>query len=388
MSNADSLFQVARSYAQENNYDLSLSILVPLVHEFPTNSDYSSYAARVYFWQGNAIKAKEYIDKNWNRESADAENLLLFIRISTVNQSYTDAINTANFAAQRFPDGKYDFLLLQAIAHEAAGNDTDAIEVINKIDKNALNYNGAQYIKTTILKKQKNMISASYLFTFFQPENIEPQHLAYIEYKRNFKKFTQLFRVNYANMFKSDALQFETDSYIKLKHQDYIYLNVGLAPKQNLFPQYRGGAEYFKDFNKTIGASLGARFLYFNSTNSTFLLTGHFAYNVKSFTFNYRPFVALGIPKTLVSHVFYARKNNYNKESYLQLDLQYGALPYFTYTVDLVTRLNAYRVGTSGKIRIKDNFFVQPALLYEYEEYVPNTYRNRFIAHVILSQRF
>ncbi len=384
---ADSLFKVAKQIAQSGDLDEAINRMNVLMVDNPKNADYSIYTARLFFWKNEFKKSLELIEMSWDPFTKDSEVQILYIRVQTALQDHIKAIEQAEIAKDSFPHLAHDFLLLQAIALEASNRDDEALDKLALISKEAPNRNDADYLKTLILKKKKNLISASYLLVFFHPSSFNVQHQASIEYMRKFKGFSQIFRVNYANMFESNAYQFETDSYVRFKRKDYIYMNAGIAHNQSLFPRLRLGGEYFKEF-KYISSSIGARYLHFSVTNNPLLITGHISYTSKEITFNYRPFILLMGNQELISHVGYIRKSRQSKESYLQVDLQYGTLPYFIYTMDIITRLNAVRIGTSAKFRIKDSYFLQPAIMYEFEEYIPDYFRNRIMLHLTVSKRF
>lgn len=384
----DSLFNKAKSLAAEAQYQEAISLIQQLHESNPENADYTIYLARVYFWAKDLPRASSVIKticKEGNCTQKEALDLLLQIESAQGNSEA--AITLAQKGMDVYPEHKHHYALHKARALEQAGKDADALAILQDIPKQAPNQRDVAYLATSILKKQKNMVSTGYLQTSFEESLFASLHFAHLEYGRQFKKHTQQFRLNYAYAFGKSTFQLESDAYIKGRKRDYIYINAGISDKQSIFPFLKAGAEYYKEF-KHVSSSLGGRYLFFDASNSTVLLTGHIAYSLKSWTLNYRPFALLLKDNTLASHVFYLRKSFEHRESYIQLDLQYGSLPYFFYTTDLLSRLNAYRAGLSSKIRIAQNYFVQPAFMYEREEYVPDHYRNRYTGQIILSKRF
>ncbi|MNS32379.1 Beta-barrel assembly-enhancing protease [compost metagenome] len=384
----DSLFSKARTLAADKSYPESISVMQQLHSNYPDNADYTVYLSRLYFWNNDPEQAARTLKTICNDESCgNREALDLLIRVALAQKNTDEAIRLAAKGSVLFPEEQHQYFLLKAQALEQAGNDAAAIAVLDSIAPAAPNHHDAKYLLTTILKKQKNMVSAAYMQTGVSQPQQAAQHFAYVEYKRSFKTHTQLFRLNYVTAYDKSSFMLESDAYVKLHQKNYVYLNAGVSDKRSVFPAIKLGAEYYQE-DKHFSASLGGRYLYFDAGSNAVLLTGHIAGTAQSWTLNYRPFVLLQQHKTLVSHVAYLRRSFENSESYIQLDAQYGNLPYFFYTTDLFSRLSAYRVGLSGKLRLCRNYFVQPVFMLEKEEYVPDTYRNRYTVQLILSKRF
>ena len=76
------------------------------------------------------------------------------------------------------------------------------------------------------------------------------------------------------------------------------------------------------------------------------------------------------------------------KESILRVELQYGNVPYLYLYNNFIEPLKAYRAGIQYQYRLGNSFFIRPVFLYEYEEYLPEEYRHRFNAQLIITKRF
>jgi YaiO family outer membrane protein len=373
--------------AEKQDYSAAIQLMEELSLKYPGNKDFSTYLARLYFWNNSPEKAEEILTRR-KADELNHEELDLLIQVDNKLLKPTEMLILSDMGMNRFPEVKDHYLYTKAMAFVLLNDDEAALELLAQIPKDSPQYNAADYLRTEILKRQKNTLSAGYLLTTFDETVFDPQQIAFVEYGRKFKTGTHLFRVNYADMFGKQAVQFETDAYIKVKASNYIYANLGVSDKLSVFPQLRAGFEFYRE-EKHFSASLGTRYLYFDKGSDPVLLTGHLAYNTSNgWTANYRPFVSFLDSKTLASHLVYFRKALPNKESYVQLDMQYGNLPYFYLTSDLLSRLEAYRIGINTRFRVNYNWFVQPVFMYEYEEYIPKMYRNRYTFQLILSHRF
>lgn len=388
-NNPDSLFSEAKSLAEKKRYQEAIVLVDDLYKKHPENKDYSSYLSALYLWNGSPGKAKEILLKNQTAESFNEDDLQLLIQIELNLKNWSEAIRLTDIGMNRFPESKNRYSYQKALALYELDKDREALELLDGIPKSDPDYKAADYLRTMILKKKKNIISAGHLLTTFDQAIFKPQQVGFVEYGRRFSSSTHLLRINYGDMFGKKAVQIETDAYIPLKKQNYIFLNLGISEKNSIFPQFRGGFEFYHE-QKHVSASLGARYLFFGNQGDPLLVTGHFGLiSQNEWSVNYRPFISfLDNSKTLASHLVYFRKAFTNKESYIQLDLQYGNLPYFYLTSDVLSRLKAYRIGINTRFRIMHNWFLQPIFMYEREEYIPEIYRNRYTFQLILSFRF
>lgn len=383
----DTTFIKARTLTEKKNYLEAIALIEKLHSQFPDDQDISFFLAQLYFWNNDAEKAKSKVLVVYHLEPTNEDALRLLVQTEIALGQFENALIHASMGNEHFQENKNFYHLQKAIIYEKMDLPDQALTEINDIEPTTEEYKAAQYLRTQILRKQKNLISAGYLLTFFSSEDSQPAHLLHIEYLRKFNRYSQAIRLNYGDMFQVKALQLETDAYLKTSSSTYAYFNYGISEKNSIFPFIRLGGELYWE-GKTWSTSAGARYLYFDQNNAPLLLTGHLAVRQQDWTFNYRPFVVFQQQEVLSSHIFYLRRSFETKESHLQLDLQYGTMPYYFFTSDVLTRINAYRLGVNSKFRYKDNWFFQPIAMYEWEEFLPDTYRHRLSLQFILSRRF
>jgi YaiO family outer membrane protein len=148
----------------------------------------------------------------------------------------------------------------------------------------------------------------------------------------------------------------------------------------------RLGTEFYQNFNN-YSTSIGARYLHFNQSQVT-MFTGHLGRSFHSFNISYRPYLLSLSDNWFSSHILNFRKSFEEKEAFVQLDLQYGAVPYYFFVSQEFLRTSAFRVGVNCRFRVSDNIFIQPIFMFELEEYIPKEFRNRYNTQLILSKRF
>ncbi len=382
----DSLFRQAQQWASQKSYPKAIEILNSLTKQHPENRDYSLYLARLFFWSGSYNDAQTTLLPFITKEPILQEAFDLLIQVDFQRQDYLSVIRGCVRGTELFPNNLHFYHLQQALALEKLDRDEEAKEVLAKIPSELKHRKDIEYLKTQILKKQKNMLSVGYLNTSFGSSGFSPWHLAYVEYLRTTKRSAYLGRINYAALPENQALQVEMEAYPKINQRSYLYLNTGFSRGKSIFPVARFGGEFYHEF-KQYSVSIGTRYLHFNPAR-VLMLTGHFSVNFKEWKIAYRPFLVNQQSDWFQSHILSFRKSFETKESFIQLELQSGGMPYYFFINNEFSRINAYRIGVNSKFRLKNNLFVQPNLMYEREQFTPNQYRNRYNLQLILSQRF
>lgn len=382
----DSILQAARRWAELKEYDKAIPSIIRLKQQYPEDKDISLFLARLYYWSSSFADAREVLIPLAVPGPGNEDAFDLLIRVEFELRHYDEVISKSEQGKQVFPSRANFYLLQQALAFEKLNQDTKALAAISQIPNGTLHSRDAQYLKTQLLKKNKNTISIGYLNTSFNHPGFAPWHLAHMEYLRRSGSIAIGGRLNYGYLFGSDAAQAELIAYPKLSRRSYLDLNAGYSAAERIFPLWRFGAEWFYDQAKT-NYSLGARYLDFR-TIQVLMLTGQLGINFKDWKAGYRHYEVRQNDNWFASHILTLRKSFELRESYIQLDLQYGGIPYYFFSTDAFSRIKAYRIGLNGMIRAADNFFIQPVFMYEREEYIPEAFRNRYNVQWIFSKRF
>lgn len=369
---------------EKKEYNNALSFLDLLIKENPKNEDYLIYKGRIHSWNKDYPKAIEILKPLTRKETLNTEALEALINTYFWASMYHECINEADRYLLTKPSSG-TILIKKAICLEKLSQDKEAIKILNTLAARDTTKT-VEALQTSIYRKNKNLISLSYLNTSFYNPNQSPWHVSYIEYARKFDASSVIARIINGNVFNHTERKYEIDFYQKFSNKSYLYINGGISDGSNVFSKYNTAIEYyFTPINK-INYSFGLRYLDFRSVQVT-LLTGQVEYQLKNnYSIKYRPY--LDINNMFLSHVLSLRKTNEVKERFVQLDFQYGSVPYLYIYNNATVPLNAYRFGIQYQVRVNKNYFVKPVLLYEYEEFLPDTYRNKLNCQLILSKRF
>ena len=117
----------------------------------------------------------------------------------------------------------------------------------------------------------KNKIGLSYDFVHFDEQFSDPWQLASFDYGRQTKFGSVSARINYANRFKSEGLQFEVDAYPKLSPMFYTYVSGGYST-DGIFPNYRAGFSLYANLPASFEADAGFRLLRFDDNTWSYTL--------------------------------------------------------------------------------------------------------------------
>ncbi|HMQ05934.1 MAG TPA: YaiO family outer membrane beta-barrel protein [Saprospiraceae bacterium] len=384
--NYDSIFQLVIEKTRKNELDSALTIIQKLVMDQPDNQDYSIYLTRIYYWQQKYTLALETISKWGDIESYTEEMIDIAFRVNLANKDPIAAFALSNIGLENHERQRYKYRFLGAQSLEIQDKNIEALEWLDEIPSNSEFYVDAQYLKTNILRKRSHQMSTGWLYTFFDEELQDPWLFYHAEYLKKFRSNAIAGRITRGSIGNIIGHLFEVDMYPRLTEKSYLYINAGFSGEKTIFPSFKLGGELYYG-HKKISASLGIRHLSF-SEFSINMFTGHVGIPMGYYFIEYRPFLFTQDGTWFPSHVLNFRKFASNRESFVQLDLQYGTIPFSYFITDEFSRVASYRAGIQCKLRIASHFFIHPFFMYEREEFNPNQFRNRYNLQFILSKRF
>lgn len=379
-------FAKAKELAVAGDYDKSIKVLETLRDSLPQNTDYTIYLARVYGWKKDYQRSIATLTPLTGGVDPPEEALQVMVSTQLWAENYEEVIRYSNLAEKKH-NNPY-FQIQKAKAQAALDRKEEAKETLSELLRREPNNIEARALQTQIFQQSTQHLALSYLNTSFSDPGFKPWHLAYLEYKKNFGNVPVLARLNYANLFEKQGSLFEVDAYPKTGKKSYLYLNAGAALNTPIFPKFRGGMEYFQSLNKRFEISIGGKYLAFEDTDVVLLNAG-ITYNTKNnLSFNYKPYLTHTESAWLTSHSLALRINNPIQENFVQVDLQYGSIPYAFVTSNAFTDVTSLRLGIQYRFRLTKDILLQPVFMYEYEEYFPSMYRNRFNSQLITIFRF
>jgi YaiO family outer membrane protein len=382
--NIDAVMGQAKREGEKGNYDAALSLIAPLSAKFPENEEIKIYTGRIYSWKKDYATSIKILTPMADRTNPAPDALLAIINTYFWSEQFETCITYCDRYLAIEPNS-LDVIRIKVNCLEKLNRDQEALAIIEKVSITDNSTQAFRGVRTLIGRKAKNAISASYLNISTSNPGQAPLHYGYVEYSHKFTKSALVGRTNIGHVNGDTQMLFEADYYQTFSKKNYLYVNGGFSTGETVFPVAKAGVEYYFVPHKKFDYALGIRYMHFETEDVT-LLTGQLAYHSGANTIAYRPYY--DTTNELFSHVLSFQNTNDEKERIIRLELQYGNVPYLYLYNSQTQPLKSYRAGIQYQHRFGDSFFVRPVFLYEYEEYLPDAYRNRFNVQVILTKRF
>src|SRR6185312_9565177 len=386
---SDELFQQARTAAFENkNYKLATELSKKALMISPDYADIRIFLGRVYTWWNKPDSASECFEKVLNEHPENEDAASAFADLTYWNEEPERSLAICENALVFHPQSK-TLLLKKSKTLIELKRYTEAnasLAFLLKIaPKNAEARSLLEKIKD---ESAKNKISLNYDFATFDKQFDDPLHIVSLDYSRSTKAGSFIGRVNYANRFKTDALQFEADAYPRISKTFYSYVNGGISDKSGVFPQYRAGFSLYANLPKSFEAEAGLRYLYFS--DATWIYTGSVGKYLKNYWFNFRTYITPG--KESVSNSYSLTTRYYFKETnYFGLGLGTGISPDETANnIQLANlyKLKSYRISAD----YRNTFNKLNSILFSFsliqQEYLPKITGNEYLFSVGYQRRF
>lgn len=240
-------------------------------------------------------------------------------------------------------------------------------------------------IKTTDML---NKVSVGYYYDYFRFNTLDPQQMVSMQYSRVTPSGSVVARINYANRFLSNGVQYELDAYPSLGKKWYAYTNVGYS-KAGFFPIFRCGGEVYRGFPKGFEASAGFRYLDF-ATSTVTIYTAYLGRYLGNYWLSLRTFLTPGNGTVSRSVVILARKYYADADTYIGLRVGYGLSPDDRRKLVDATTINLESL--SGRIEInkkfKDLWIGSCYAAYENQEFYPGLFREIFSFNVGIARSF
>lgn len=283
---------MARTYAWDGKYDSTRIWTSKVLNQYPDHWDALDAASDVEYWDGKYQAAL----------------------------NFCDVVLTGNDADEHF------MLKKSKILHAMGQSDLAAVQLETLLKTYPQNAEARNDLEVIRMDLRKNWIRLDYYLDYFENSSgIDPWHMTSLSYGRKTAIGPVIARVNWAQRYGIQGLQYELDAYPKINKNNYGYLNFGYSDV-SFFPTYRYGAEWYHKFPKNFEASLGMRALYFK-TDQYYTITGSVGKYIGNYWLSLRAYVTPDSTGTYVSGQFQARRYFSDAQNYIGLKLNYGVSP-------------------------------------------------------------
>ncbi len=371
--NNDSLVTVASEYARIGRYDEAIEVAKQAFNNDPTRGDVAVLIANVFSWKGDQQTAADWLIKARKSGCQSADYWDCYLNV-LLRQSNFRALLTVceELESTNSYNDSLNLLKKQLQAYEGLKMYQEALDVLKR--KRYENFKEEEWVRSfktgLSLSTQRHALLVHYLLDRFT--GTATHQYASLGYQFKPDRNSYSLQLNYASRFGMNGLQLETSNYLMLGEKKYLYVNYGFSPSDNLFPEHRGGLEYY--FSPVVAweASLGARALYYPMAVQQLvcIFTAHTGWYTGNHWISLRPFWVVRPGAQSVSLITKYRYYGASAVDFWGAELGVGNSPddVLTTSQSNFNELMAYRLRLEKSFRISSTVDMLAALGYSYEQ--------------------
>ncbi len=391
---SDELFKQARSAAfDKKNYPLAIAISRQALEKSPGYTDIRIFLGRLYTWSDKNDSARVEFQKVLQTDPGNEDGSLAYASLEYWNDDYLNSLGIVNNGLSKHPGSK-ELLLLKAKILSSLNRYSEADLLVSELLKIDPKNTTARAMSLRIKDNSaKNKFGLSYDFVHFDKQFNDPWHLMSIDYGRQTKFGSVSTRINYANRFKKDGLQFELDAYPRISRTFYAYTSAGISG-DGIFPNYRAGFSLYANLPSSFEADAGFRYLRFDS--DTWIYTLSAGKYFKNYWFNLRTYLTPSNSAISHSYSFNVRYYFGGAFDYLRFGAGTGLSPDESannvligqQTVSSLYKLKSNNINLGLVHSFKTFNIVSLNLSWLNQEYRRSTFGNQTTAAVSYQRRF
>ena len=287
---SDQLFKNARTAAfDEDDYPKAIKITKEALELSPDYADIRIFLGRLYTWTDKKDLARQEFERVIEKNPGYEDAHLAYGYLEYWEDNPEKALKVIEPGIVKNPDSE-GLLMLKAKIYNNLGKFTEANETLETLLKYEPNFSEARAFSQKIKDlSSKNQIGIDYDFVYFDERFSDPWHLASVSYGRRTGIGSITGRLNYANRFTTNGVQFEVDAYPRISNTFYTYVSGGISENGGIFPRYRAGFSLYANLPKSFEADAGFRFLSFS--RSTWIYTASVGKYYSNYWFNLRTYL-------------------------------------------------------------------------------------------------
>ncbi|MCK9404650.1 MAG: YaiO family outer membrane beta-barrel protein [Chitinophagaceae bacterium] len=390
---SDGLLREARKAAfDQNDYPTAKAYLYKALKISPDYADIKIFLGRIYSWSKEYDSARYYFNNvlKTKPDYEDASSALADLEYW--NDDYPEALLVTE-AAIKYHPGSENLWVRKAKILNTMRRYKEAQAAVEQALKLNRNNSEARSMANRIKEStSKNKIGITYDYVYFDKQFSDPWHLAGVDYTRTTGIGSVTGRINFANRFKENGVQYEIDAYPRISKTFYSYISAGYSDNVGVFPQWRGGFSLYANLPKSFEGELGLRYLKF-SGDPTLIYTASLGKYYKSWLLSGRTYLTpSNFTKTVsASYSLSARYYYGSADDLIGATIGYGISPddrLNAIQLDNTLRLISYKAGIVFKRKIaKFSVLTMDASWYN-QEYRPQTKGNQYQISIGWLQRF
>lgn len=332
------------AFSGKQHRDEALAILKTHLEKETDDTEARTLYGIVLSWQGHYDEARQQLKQvlAGNPTHGDALPALINVEFWSGHPENAEQLTREALAIK---PNDIQLLLLRAKALRRLNRDREARAVLDQVlVLDQQNHDARQMrreITATTLTREFLIV---HTYDWFS-DGRSGQHETSLSLKDSTPFGSMIGRINRADRFSTTDYQGELDFYPHFRSGTYGYFNVGYAPRGELYPTYRVGADLYQSLPHALEISGGYRRLEFSSGVDiyTFSLAKYF----HNWLFTGRGFIVPGFPGTSGTALFSARYflGSEGLHDYLELRYSHGASPAEAQTTQDIEVLADSRYG-------------------------------------------
>jgi len=386
----DELFQVARKAAfEEKDYSKAKVYCTEILSIDPHYTDAKVFLGRLYSWNKQYDSARINFQDALNEKADYADASMAYADVEYWTGNSNKALQIINNALAYHPQSE-DLLIRKAKVLNALQQYKEANKIVNEIlQKDKTNEEARTLALILKDKSALNRIGISYDYVYFDKQFANPWHLISLDYTRQTKAAGITGRINYANRFGKNGLQYEAEAYPRLSKTFYAYTEIGYSDNTDVFPQWRGSFSLYSNLPKRFELELGWRYLYFSS--STNIFTGTLSKYYKNYFFGLRTYLTPSNNNISESYNAFVRYYFRRTDNFIGLTIGTGISPderSLVLQLNNNNKLQTYRTTLEYRHIINTFNVISLNASLINQEYLPKTKGNQIQAGLRYQRRF
>lgn len=387
---AEELFTAARKEAFENkDYSKAIQLGKEAISKKTNYTDINVFLGRLYAWKKMSDSARYYFEQALNQNAEFIDAYAAYADLEFWNENKNRSLEILNNGLEHAPDNT-GLLVRKAKVLNAKREYNEAIIVVDTIlsidNKNTQARALASQIRDNI---SKNRVGLKYDYVYFDKQFPDPWQFLSIDYTRQTKGGPITARINYANRFKSNGLQYELEAYPRFSKTFYGYVNLGYSDDVGVFPRWRAGASLYANLPKAFETEVGVRYLYF--TSDAFIYTLYIGKYYNNFLFGARTYLTPASSNIAQSYSALARYYYKGVDDYVGIMIGAGISPddrRINVQLDNSYKLRTYTAELTVRHSIRKLNIITFSASVLNQEYLPNTIGNQIQVGLGYIRRF
>lgn len=377
----------------QKDYEKAKAYLYRALKKSPGYSDVRIFLGRIYTWTDNIDSARANFDYVVKNDSTYEDVYSAYTDLEYWNDNNKKALSLAETGLKYHPTS-IDLLIKKAKVLRAMKKYYDALAATHQALAQDKNNPEAKKLEEGIKEDMAiNSITLGYSLVYFDKQFDNPWHLFNFDYGRLTPIGKVIGRVNVANRFGDNGVQFEVDAYPHFSKMFYSYMNIGYSADTNgVFPVWRAGFSLYANLPKSFEAEFGFRYLYFSSP--IWIYTGYIGKYYKKWLFSERAWIVPSTYSSTISTSFSLSASYYwagDADNLIGGVMGFGIAPDDRATAPLINgpaKMSAFKLGIFYKRKLTPMNVLSLGQSWQNTEYFPGARGNQFQFDISWTHRY